>query len=446
MELIKCASRAARTVCDYCGMGGVNRDESDQLYWGHDLDMSGSARFCQRCGCERSFVLLNPDGSAHDCRGRIAAKYGTPEPAVMGASAPKRFGFGPATASAGTAEADPEPAFTEAEPVRVSPGLVAAPKGAAERVDMLNALLELMAPKVDEDQVRGILHNELGGVIKNAIATLDAKIAELKLPTVVKVERPAGSVKQIDGSHERLPVILKIIGARKHVLMVGPAGTGKSTIADQAADALGLAYFSISLSPQTPASSILGYMQAAGEYVRSLYREAYEKGGVFHFDEFDNAHPSVLAVINASLANGQMAFPDRMVKRHPDFVCVASANTYGRGADRAYVGRQAIDAATLDRFVVVAVEVDNALEESMCRATGADSETVSQVLRYVRALRRNAASHKMPLVFSPRASEGCCTLLAVGLTWSEVCDMRVRRGISDQDWSKVTSGVSDPGL
>jgi cobaltochelatase CobS len=319
-------------------------------------------------------------------------------------------------------------------------------KGANERLDMLNAFLDMMAPKVDESQVREILRTELGGVIADANTKLDAKIAELSMPTVVKIERSDGSVKTIDGAHNRLPVILKIIAERLHVLMVGPAGTGKSTIADQAAEALGLSYYSISLSPQTPASSILGYMQAAGEYVRSLYREAYEFGGVFHFDEFDNAHPSVLAVINASLANGQMAFPDAMVKRHADFVCVASANTYGRGPDRAYVGRQQIDAATLDRFTVVPVDVDEALEEAICRTTGATHTVVSEVLRYVRGLRKAAELHKMPLVFSPRASQGACKLLTAGLSLDEVIEFRVRRGISDQDWSKVSSGVGRPSI
>ncbi len=229
--------------------------------------------------------------------------------------------------------------------------------------------------------------------------------------------------------------------ARSHLTMaLGPAGTGKSTIAEQAAESLDLPYYSISLSPMTPASQILGYMQAEGEYVRSLYREAYENGGVFHFDEFDNAHPSVLAVINASLANGQMAFPDGMVKRHKDFRAVASANTYGRGADRAYVGRQQIDAATLDRFSVETIEVDESLENELCHGTGLDAAKVKEVLAYVRKLRRNAEAKGMAVVVSPRASVGMCRLLAAGKAWDAAVQARLRRGLSDQDWAKLTQG------
>jgi cobaltochelatase CobS len=90
-------------------------------------------------------------------------------------------------------------------------------------------------------------------------------------------------------------------------------------MAEQAAEALGIPSHGISLSPQTPASALLGYMQAAGDYVSTQFRQAYEHGGLFHFDEVDNAHPSVLAVINGALANGHMDFPDGRVKRHGDF-------------------------------------------------------------------------------------------------------------------------------
>jgi hypothetical protein len=39
-------------------------------------------------------------------------------------------------------------------------------------------------------------------------------------------------------------------------------------------------------------------------------------------------------------------------------VIVCAANTYGTGADAMYVGRETLDAATLDRFVGAMVEMD----------------------------------------------------------------------------------------
>ena len=146
-------------------------------------------------------------------------------------------------------------------------------------------------------------------------------------------------------------------------------------------------------------------------------------------------------MINAALANGHMAFPDGMVKRHADFRCVASANTYGNGPDRAYVGRQAMDMATKDRFEIVDIPVDEALEESLCMATGLDESIVKQVLAYVRYLRRQAESYKLPLSFSPRRSDSACALLAAGMSKKEVISTSIRRGISDTDWLKVSSSA-----
>ncbi|MET8763050.1 AAA family ATPase [Lentzea sp. NPDC004782] len=284
------------------------------------------------------------------------------------------------------------------------------------------SLVASLAPKVDRDEVAAMIKAEMENIV---------------VPTRTVVERLIGDRKIIANSHEKLADVTTDLLSGEHVLMVGPAGTGKSTIAEQAAESLGLPYFSISLSPMTPASQILGYMQAEGEYVRSLFREAYEHGGVFHFDEFDNGHPSVLAVINASLANAQMAFPDQMVKRHDDFRCVASANTYGRGPDRAYVGRQQIDAATLDRFSIETIGVDESLEYSLCMASGLGKDEVLRVLDYVRNLRANAEQRAMTVVISPRASVGMCRLLAAGKTWEAAVESRMRRGMSDKDWGKL---------
>lgn len=414
MALIKHNDRSRRQACERCGKTGQ--------YWAHDTDVH-YIKDCDKCGVNGKFTLCDKD-----YKGDMV-----PHSLTCSASA----GAQPSTAEI----ADTAPVAT---PVPDMDALTSGPP--ADKLAALQGLLAMLAPSVSPEQVKAEVATAFGDYGVKIIDTVDQRIASISKPLQIEIKTDAG-IKPVTGSsHKAMPDILTCVSLRLHCLMVGPAGTGKSTIADQAAEALGLEYYSISLSPQTPASSILGYMQAAGEYVRSLYREAYEHGGVFHFDEFDNAHPSVLAVINASLANGQMAFPDQMVKRHPDFVCLASANTYGRGADRAYVGRQAIDAATLDRFIVVTVDVDEALEKEICESTGATPDTVRMVLAYVRALRANAVNHKMPLVFSPRASHGMCKLIKAGMPVDKVIEMRARRGISDTDWSKISAGATRPSI
>src|SRR5262249_48729165 len=108
------------------------------------------------------------------------------------------------------------------------------------------------------------------------------------------------------------------------------------------------------------------------EYVRSELGKGYEEGGVCLCDEVDAADSNTLLVLNSALANDKMAVPNRPDKpiavKHPDFVCIAAANTFGTGADRQYVGRNQLDESTIDRFRIGQIELDYDfdIEEALC--------------------------------------------------------------------------------
>lgn len=389
MTLVKHSARTLRKGCKSC--------KSTELYWYHDSEGNAGSHYCNEHK-SYNWTLVNVDGSRHDCK--VSAAH------VMSESIEPW-------------EAELLAAATEVAPVTETVTPVD-----SEQLQALQALQTLFGGKqaVDRDEVTAIVK----GIV-------DA----LVFPTRTVIVRDEVKRTVEGNTHTQLADVTTAVLAGEHVMMVGPAGTGKSTIAEQAAEALGLESYSISLSPQTPASAFLGYMDATGNYVRTLFRESYENGGLFHFDEVDNAHPSVLAVINAALANGRMAFPDGMVKRSADFRAVASANTYGRGATRQYVGRQAIDAATLDRFTVLTIEIDEALETALCNATGATEDTVARVLIEVRLMRRKADENGLSVVLSPRATVGMCKLLTAGMSWDAAIDARVRRGLDDSTWRKL---------
>ncbi len=421
-DLVKCSERSIRKPCKFCG-------RREGLYWAHDLSKPGN-KYCAKCQGPRSFVLIEADGTRHACRDG-AHDQGPDDDAVK------------------PVEGVPFPARGTDLPERPAPAPSAGFAGVTNEAAQLAELIGKMARgTVDESQVRAMISDQLGTFSADMIETVGAlvsdRLAKITVPTVVEVRKPDGEAKTVKGAHKALPKILAALNIGQHVLMVGPMGTGKSTIAAHAAEALEVPFAFMAVGPQTSKSDILGYMTADGTYVPSLFRKAYESGGVFLFDELDAAHPGVLTIINAALANGHMAFPDGMVTRHESTRIVAAANTYGRGPDRMYVGRQAIDAATLDRFCVVDVEVDAALEDAMCYGTGLDAVKVDQVLSYVRKLRANAERHKMAVGFSPRASHGVCALVAAGWSVKDAIESRVRRGLSDQDWSKVTADAVTP--
>lgn len=228
-------------------------------------------------------------------------------------------------------------------------------------------------------------------------------------------------------------------GKRLNIALPGPAGSGKSFMAVQAAEAMELAIGIISFGPITDTSKLFGYMDANGNYVRTPFREIWEHGGIFLADEMDNAHPGLLAELNQALAGDIAAFADGMVKRHPEFRCIATMNTFGKGPDRLYAGRNQLDAATLNRFVWLEVGYDQALETKMALAYATD-ETEALIMRwvnYVQAVRAKAEDQKLALVFGPRNTEQGAMLLANGMDIEAVKNACMFASVSEEIRTRI---------
>lgn len=265
-----------------------------------------------------------------------------------------------------------------------------------------------------------------------AVRAVAETVAETVPPIVeVRVAGAPGPVRVGGHTHTVFPDVLLALGAGCQVLLVGPAGTGKSMMARQAAEAFGQEFHALSLGPTTPMSKIFGYYDAHGRYHATPFRRAFEHGGLMLLDELDSGHPGLLAELNQALSIGSCAFADGMVAAHRDFHLIATANTYGTGGDRRYVGRQALDAATLDRFIVIDVPVDEELEERIALAHApARAEDALRVIEEVRRLRATAAEKRLPVMFSPRASIDAAKLLQAGASVEQAVRWRVVRGMS----------------
>lgn len=234
-----------------------------------------------------------------------------------------------------------------------------------------------------------------------------------------------GTFKTEGRQHAFFPLVVAALLAKQHVWLVGPAGGGKTSLVSKAAESLGLEHRAISVCGQTTKTDLLGFIDAQGVYRGTAFREAFEQGKVFCLDEADNGNANVLAVLNAALANGEMTFPDKTVQRHPNFVTIACANTFGNGASALYVGRNPIDAATLDRFLFVSLPYDEGLEASFVGIEGIPSPTFDLSegglldplawFSLVQTARKNAEKHGIKAVVSPRATIAGARLAALGV-------------------------------
>ncbi len=233
-------------------------------------------------------------------------------------------------------------------------------------------------------------------------------------------------VKKAEGlNHYQFPTVLKCLAAKRNVMMVGAAGSGKTTCAQKAAEHLSINFYSMSVGLQTSKSDFMGYMNATGDYVTTHFRTAYEQGGVFLIDEIDAGNPGIMTIVNAALANSVCAFPDKMVEKSKDFICCAAANTFGKGADRMYVGRNQLDAATLDRFVKLNFDYDEKLE----LALSSNIEWFNLIIK----CRRAVEEKKLRVLVTPRATFNGCALLETGMNFWETLELTVLNGMSEEE-------------
>lgn len=188
---------------------------------------------------------------------------------------------------------------------------------------------------------------------------------EIEVIRKVEINFNGESGEPIGLHHKSFEEILKYIAANISIILVGPAGSGKTQIAVQCAEALKRTHFSISVNEHTSKTDFLGYTDANGQIVKTNFRTAFEDGGVFIIDEIDAANPNILTIINSALSNGFCPFPDGMVERNKDFLCICTANTFGEGESVHYIGRNVLDAATRDRFATVFVDYDYDIEKAL---------------------------------------------------------------------------------
>lgn len=253
-------------------------------------------------------------------------------------------------------------------------------------------------------------------------------------------------------AHWKMPLLVSALAAGVNVMLVGSAGTGKTHAVKLAAELLGLG-FKFTGAIDSP-YKLTGFTDAQGRIVRTPFRDAVENGEVFLQDEADGCLPGALLPINAVASNGICDFPDAIVKAHENFRLVMACNTYGRGADRQYVGRNQQDAAVLDRYCVIPWDVDAALEAGLVglpRPAHAPSpvhivpindaaqqqKMAALWLARVQSVRGKIERHKVRHVVSPRATVMGTKLLCAGWGWTDVEEACIFKGLDSDTRAKI---------
>lgn len=304
----------------------------------------------------------------------------------------------PTRRPAPTIDHEPE---APARPSGMTPDLATAAQAMA-------AALAAMQPKaatVDAETVRAIVAEEM---------------ARAYAPLTIEIRTDGAEARKIEGiAHPMLPKLLAACQAVRGrggmgVWIAGPTGSGKTHAAKQVAEALALAFHHNGALADPYA--LLGYQDAGGTYHGTAFRAAYEHGGIYGFDEVDASDNAALLALNGALANGACTFPDGAVKMHPDFICIATANTWGMGATAEFVGRSRIDAAFMSRFPI---RLAWTYDENTERALAGNDAWTDRVQR----ARRKAQEAGLKVIIDPRTTYAGAALIASGMSADDAAEI-----------------------
>ena len=168
---------------------------------------------------------------------------------------------------------------------------------AEQLIKALNSVLK--APALNEEQIKAIIQKTVADQVAEQLKNHE---------TVKKIEvKTARGVNTVTGTtHKCFNAVLAYLENNQNVYLYGPAGTGKTHLASQVAEALGLDfYYSGQLSQEY---KFTGFTDANGRYQETAFYKAFVNGGLFFFDEIGMPQVEMYITSTGYLYSGHMAY------------------------------------------------------------------------------------------------------------------------------------------
>jgi cobaltochelatase CobS len=327
---------------------------------------------------------------------------------------------------------------TQSEPNAIPPGVIhAALESLALRLRSTidQTVKDQLNKQIESAGLSTKLRNEVRDLAREMAETAARDAIDQSLPKRIEIITSTGTrTLPAEARHECFERCLRWLEAGESIYLVGPAGTGKTHLGEQLAQATDKRFLPV---PQALTKyEFSGFIDGSGVYRGTIFRDGVENGGQLMIDEIDSFAAAAVMFLNSVIANGWCAFPDGIIKKHPDFRVVAAANTYGRGAESGYLGRNPLDAASLDRFAYIAIDYDQNMERQLFGN--------GLWVQYVHKVRAAVKEYKIQHVISMRAIARCINGANVGLTPDEICEDALWRGLGQDSIAKILARSGPP--
>ena len=222
----------------------------------------------------------------------------------------------------------------------------------------------------------------------------------------------------------------------KNIMMVGPAGCGKTQAAKSLPEATDKPFFYFNLgSTQDPRAALIGnthFKKGETLFDKSPFVKALETpNAIILLDELSRAHPEAWNILMTVLDEEQRYLRldesiDSPIIKVAEGVCfIATANI---GTE--YTSSRVLDRALMDRFEIIEVDILNQAQEQVLlqkRFPSLDTELIESVADIADTTRKEWRSEegKLSTMVSTRMTVRLCDLLVDGFDLAEATQVAI---------------------
>jgi len=277
---------------------------------------------------------------------------------------------------------------------------------------------------------------ELSEVPADKPSTPKAKITESD--PIIAFIKNAPSIKpsNLEMSDTKWKYLVRSAVRGKNIMMVGPAGCGKTQAAKSLPEATNRPFFYFNLgATQDPRATLIGnthFKDGATVFDKSPFVKALEtENAIILMDELSRAHPEAWNILMTVLDEGQRYLrldesydsPVINVAKGVSFIATANIGTE-------YTSTRVLDRALMDRFEIIEVDIlslEQEIDLLSKRFPQLDKElivSVADIASTTRSEWRNEDG-KLSTMISTRMTVRLCDLLTDGFDLGEAAEVAI---------------------